>query len=482
MNYINIDKKRLCGRNNNVVPPLIIDYSTIENVEFTFINSQNQIIPVEDGLSGFYMAGSVKMGEPSCELLFLSKDFQIVDGKLVFNIDTYTQPYLRQIKKKNTEINIEIGQISLESKKIWLRDYALANPRVYVAGLSPQEIESNDYYTKEETNELVDIAKAYADTVAANALSSAQDYADAEDAVTLASANAYTDEQIEHLEISGYVTDEELESAKAELEGDIALKAAESDLQLVSGEVDSLAQDIIGKADKADVDIISGTVDGHIADSTIHVTAADKTAWNGKLDPSALEGYATEQYVNGQVSGKADQSALTAHTSDAEIHTTALEKAAWNAKQNAITADNKLDYALLSGVPEDNPALVPIEVKTTTEDCIYEVDFTGKAIQKYDLASATGGSNSLEILFTNLANVPNGVAPTIELQIPVTEADVSTISLPTGTQVIDMPDSLTSTSGKISYADIVFRAEKDVNDTIKVYCNYSYNFDEEEEV
>lgn len=454
--YINIDKKRLCGRNNNVVPPLIIDYSTIENVEFTFINSQNQIIPVEDGLSGFYMAGSVKMGEPSCELLFLSKDFQIVDGKLVFNVDTYTQPYLRQIKKKNTEINIEIGQISLESKKIWLRDYALANPRVYVAGLSPQEIESNDYYTKTEVNELVDIAKA--------------------------ECKEYTDEAISHIELSGYVTDEELEAAKAELEGDIALKADESDLQLVSGAVDSLAQDITGKAEQSVVDIISGTVDGHIADTTIHVTAADKTAWNGKLDPSALEGYATEQYVDGQVSGKADQSALTAHTSDTEIHTTALEKAAWDAKQNAITADNKLDYAMLSGVPEDNPALVPIEVKTASAPATFEVDFTGKAIQKYDLASATGGSNSLEILFTNLANVPNGVAPTIELQIPVTEADVSTISLPAGTQVIDMPDSLTYTSGKISYADIVFRAEKDVNDMIKVYCNYSYNFDEEEEV
>ena len=301
MNYINIDKKRLCGRNNNVVPPLIIDYSTIENVEFTFINSQNQIIPVEDGLSGFYMAGSVKMGEPSCELLFLSKDFQIVDGKLVFSIDTYTQPYLRQIKKKNTEINIEIGQISLESKKIWLRDYALANPRVYVAGLSPQEIESNDYYTKTEVNELIDASEAYTDEQAAAALNDAKAYADGQDAATLASATAYTDEQIEHLEISGYVTDEELESAKAELESDIALKADESDLQLVSGAVDSLAQDITGKAAKADVDIISGKVDGHIADS--------------------------------------------------EIHTTALEKAAWDAKQNAITADNKLGYDLLSGTP-----------------------------------------------------------------------------------------------------------------------------------
>ena len=40
-------------------------------------------------------------------------------------------------------------------KRVILRDYALAMPRVYVAGLSPQEIESNDYYTKEEVDGLI---------------------------------------------------------------------------------------------------------------------------------------------------------------------------------------------------------------------------------------------------------------------------------------------------------------------------------------
>jgi len=467
MNYINIDKKRLCGRNNNVVPPLIIDYSTIENVEFTFINSQNQIVPVEDGLSGFYMAGSVKMGEPSCELLFLSKDFQIVDGKLVFNVDTYTQPYLRQIKKKNTEINIEIGQISLESKKIWLRDYALANPRVYVAGLSPQEIESNDYYTKTETNELVaqslDAAEEFASGLALE-LSGALD--DKVDTSTFTEVVDNIENEISAVSgsIEGFATTEYVDAA---VSGKASKDEVNAALENINGNILTLSGDVLGQAE--DISEISGAIDSLVIPTKV-----------SELDNDS--GFATSGYVNGQVSGKADQSALTAHTSDTEIHTTALEKAAWNAKQNAITADNKLDYAMLSGVPEDNPALVPIEVKTASAPATFEVDFTGKAIQKYDLASATGGSNSLEILFTNLANVPNGVAPTIELQIPVTEADVSTISLPAGTQVIDMPESLTSTSGKISYADIVFRAEKDVNDTIKVYCNYSYNFDEEEEV
>ena len=573
MHYINIEKKRLCGRNNQTIPPLIVDYSTVENVEFTFINSNNQIQPLEAGLSGLYFAGSLKMGDMSSNLLFLSKDYTISGNVLTFKVDTYTQSYLQQIKKKNTEINIEIGQISLDTKQLLLRDYALANPRVYVAGLSPAEIESNDYYTKEESNELVaqslDAAEEFASALALELSSSIDGKVDT---TTFTEAVDNIENEISAISgsIAGFATEADLQLVSGAVDENAgAIVDLAGDIQIISGDVDTLKTDITGKADKSDVDIISGKVDGHIADTTIHVTAADKTAWNGKLDPSALNGYATEQYVNGQVSGKADQSALTAHTSDTEIHTTALEKAAWDAKQNAITNDNKLDYALLSGtpaiptavsqltndsgyqtasdvetaisgkqdkitaeakldyallsgtpdlsiyatdadlqlvsgelsskqdkitsnnkldyallsgVPEDNPALVPIEVKTATGDCEYVVDFTGKAIQKYDATSATAGSNSLEILFTNLSNVPSGFAPTIELQIPVTEADVSTITLPAGTQIIDMPDSLTYTSGKISYADIVFRAEKDVNDTIKVYCNYSYNFDEEEEV
>ena len=40
-------------------------------------------------------------------------------------------------------------------KKVILRDFALACPRVYVSGLAPQEIESKNYYTKNEVDELI---------------------------------------------------------------------------------------------------------------------------------------------------------------------------------------------------------------------------------------------------------------------------------------------------------------------------------------
>lgn len=155
MNYINLKKKRLVGRNNQpIFNQFIIDYSTIEDVSFQIIDDKNQIQELIN-TEGLYFAGSVGIGKQSYELLFLSKDYKVVDNIITFKVDTYTINYLNYIKKKNTEINIEIGQESLYVKKVILRDFALACPRVYVTGLAPQEIESKNYYTKTEVDELI---------------------------------------------------------------------------------------------------------------------------------------------------------------------------------------------------------------------------------------------------------------------------------------------------------------------------------------
>jgi len=159
MNYISATKKRLVGRNNQVcTSPIVLDYSTTEDISFQLIDERNQIQPVS-GLTGLYFAGSLGVGQQSYDLLFLSKDFTVSEDVITFRVDTYTRNYLDRIKKRGTEISIEIGQISLDVKRVILRDYALAMPRVYVAGLSPQEIESNDYYTKGETDELIRAAQ-----------------------------------------------------------------------------------------------------------------------------------------------------------------------------------------------------------------------------------------------------------------------------------------------------------------------------------
>ena len=275
IHYINVEKRKLVGRNNQVnTLPIVLDYSTVEELQFQFINCQNQIQDIS-GLSGLYFAGSVQMGQPSYDLLFLSEEYTIENNILTFKCDTYTLNYLNKIKKKNTEINIEIGQISLNEKRVMLRDYALACPRVYVEGLTPAQIDSHEYWTAVETKEYVDEAVA---------------------------------EATSGIVISGYVTEEQFEEGLA------------------------TKQNVIDDENKLSYDLLSGT-------PTIPTKTSDLENDSDFITSDTLSGYATE-------------TALSTHTSDTTIHVTAEDKEIWNGKQDAITVDNKLDYALLSGTPE----------------------------------------------------------------------------------------------------------------------------------
>lgn len=166
MIYVNTTKKKTCGRNNQPIPPMVIDYATVENVPFQFIDSQNKIQELDSSMSGLYFAASLGIGQKET-LLFVADDYTIEDNAIDFTVDTYTSTYLEAIKKKYTEVNIEIGQSTDDGRRVLLRDIALACPRVYVDGEPPQP-PYNNYYTKSETNDLV-----------SSTLSSAEAYTDA---------------------------------------------------------------------------------------------------------------------------------------------------------------------------------------------------------------------------------------------------------------------------------------------------------------
>ena len=155
IHYININKKRLVGRNNqpNVIP-LAIDFHTLGTIDFAFINDCNQIKPIDESLK-FYLAGSKKMNKEASKLLFLSKTYTIKDNVITFTVDTYTQPFIEEKKKKNTEINVEISAETDGAQQVLLRDIAYANPRVYVPGFTPPPVDPTEYYTKDEVDNLL---------------------------------------------------------------------------------------------------------------------------------------------------------------------------------------------------------------------------------------------------------------------------------------------------------------------------------------
>ena len=196
------------------------------------------------------------------------------------------------------------------------------------------------------------------------------------------------------------------------------------------------------------IDIVSGALSGK----------QDAIDANNKLDYSLLSSTPTIPLSTSQLTNDSDfvdQTALT----------TAL-----SAKQDVIDNNNKLDYALLSGTP--NPTNIVIETIMSPN-----VNFLGKQIQKVDPTDATSGS--VTITFSNLNNIPNGYAPTCELHI-ATNGTISTITLPVGTAVINMPETLDYIGGKaITYHVITFRAMKDIESNIHVCANYNYKYEED---
>ena len=117
-------------------------------MSFSFIDDKNKILDI-DSSQNYYLAGKNK------EILFISKTFNISDGIITFDVDTYTEPFLNEIKKRNTEIQIELGYNTSGIQKVLLRDYAFAQPRVYIEGLNPSKVDLTDYYTKGEVDELI---------------------------------------------------------------------------------------------------------------------------------------------------------------------------------------------------------------------------------------------------------------------------------------------------------------------------------------
>ena len=87
--------------------------------------------------------------------------------------------------------------------------------------------------------------------------------------------------------LDGYATTEEVTTAITAATTALAEAIAEEGYQ-TSGDVQTA---IAGKADSSAVTALNDTVTAHTADTTIHVTSADKTNWNAKVDASGITGF-----------------------------------------------------------------------------------------------------------------------------------------------------------------------------------------------
>ena len=90
---------------------------------------------------------------------------------------------------------------------------------------------------------------------------------------------------------------------------------------------------------------ISSTLNTHTADTTIHVTSADKSTWSGKQD--AINDLETiRKRAN---SGASAYTGFIAHSANTDIHVTASDKSTWNGKQDSISDLATIRNNALSG-------------------------------------------------------------------------------------------------------------------------------------
>ena len=208
--------------------------------------------------------------------------------------------------------------------------------------------------------------------------------------------------------------------------------------------------DITDKADTSAVTAVNDALTTHTANTTIHVTSAEKTYWNNKLDASAytptdLSNYYTKQETNGVVnaasSGKADTSAVTAVANDVQTVSgqvaTKVATTDFNtysaATDSRLAEDEEVTAAALNDLDENKQdALVyysentsgktaTIHIEDTENGTQSEVVVDGASVDMYAQSNFEEEGSAIET-HTDIWGNSDGIAMTYEKNIDDAEA------------------------------------------------------------
>ena len=177
------------------------------------------------------------------------------------------------------------------------------------------------------------------------------------------------------------------------------------------------AADATSKANAAQAAAISAAA----TDATTKANAKVSSATT--ISSSSTTTAPNEKAVSTALSGKASASDLTSHTGNTTVHITADERTAWNAKQNAITSTNKLPAANVSGL-----ATVATSGKASdlNNDAgfLKAADISGKADKATNLA-ASGTTNKIVQYNDQGIIVAGTTAGSLATKSSVTSAEIT---------------------------------------------------------
>ena len=217
-----------------------------------------------------------------------------------------------------------------------------------------------------------------------------------------------------------------------------------------------------GKADES-------SLTAHTGDTTIHITASERSSWNSKYSKPAtgipvddMEAGVAESLANADLA-LADVGALSQnfinHEGDTTVHITANERKAWNAKANASTLNSHTGNTTIHTTAEEKASWNGKYTKPTTgipaEDLSDDVNASiNSGSMSYELASEANGKVSLllESYGAEIPDLKNELAKKQDKLVSGTSIKTVNGTSLLGSGNITTPkttvvDNLTSTSG-----------------------------------
>lgn len=227
-------------------------------------------------------------------------------------------------------------------------------------------------------------------------------------------------------EMDNYYTKSETNALPAVASGITASKVTGYDSHVANTEVHITAAERStwnGKQNALDTDqtaaVNSGVnatkvtgYDTHVADTVVHVTASDKTAWNAKQDGLS------QAQLNAVNSGVTDTkvTGYDTHVGDTSAHVSSSDRTAWNGKQDALS-QTQLDN--IAAVP-DKANSADLATVATTGD--YGDLLNAPTIPTVNNATLTIQKNGTDVA-TFTANASSNV--TANLSIPTDTSDLT---------------------------------------------------------
>ena len=252
-----------------------------------------------------------------------------------------------------------------------------------------------------------------------------------DNSVVLANADYYyTKEQVDKKfdDFDG-VTEEEVQSM---INTSIRTKADKADVNALSGQVQANTDAIDNTYTKQETNAavtaattpINNTLTAHTADTSIHVTTAEKTYWNNKLDASAytptdLSNYYTKGQTDGLLDEKLDVTAYTPtdlsnYYTKQETNEVVNGAVSGKADTSAVTQEVSSAVAPLFGA---------VEYDSQTQRINFKHDATGQTIAYVDATDfiKDGMVSNVEIINGNLVITFNSDAGKQPISIPLTD-------------------------------------------------------------